>query len=148
MSILREQRAIRLNAVIEAAIEAADHYEEEAERVGDERIARVFADLARRRREMSATIGDHIRRIGDLPFEPDIEAELLHEVASKLRMLTEDGRRVLLEERIDAEADLQWRIKEALKADLPEDTLRVLKNHEDDTKEASVQLKELLAELS
>jgi hypothetical protein len=39
MGILRQEREIRLNAVIEAAIEAADHYEEEAERVGDEAIA-------------------------------------------------------------------------------------------------------------
>jgi uncharacterized protein (TIGR02284 family) len=146
MSILREQREIRLNAVIEAAVEAADHYEEEAERVGEERIARLFADLGCRRREMSETLGDHIRRLGDLPLEPDPEAELLHEVASRIRTATEDPRRVLLEERIEAEDDLKMRINAALKTDLPADTLRLLREYEEDAEAAGTQLSDLLAQ--
>jgi uncharacterized protein (TIGR02284 family) len=148
MSILREQRAIRLNEVIEAATEAADHYEEEATRVGDDRIARLFANLARRRREMSETLSKHIRRLGDLPFEPDVEAELIHEMASKLRAMAEDSRLVLLEERIEAEAELQSRIGAALATDLPTDTLRLLEQYREDTITAQVQLKEMLTYFS
>jgi uncharacterized protein (TIGR02284 family) len=146
MSILREKREIRLNAVVEAAVEAADHYEEEAERVGEERIALLFADLARRRREMSETLSAHVRRLGDLPFEPDLEAEIVHELASRIRTATEDRRRVLLEERIEAEVDLKMRINAALKTDLPANTLRVLKEYEEDAEAAAAQLSELLAQ--
>ena len=146
MSILREQRVIRLNAVIEAAIEAADHYEEEADRVGEERIARLFADLAHRRREMSETLSAYIRKLGDLPFEPDLEVELVHEVASKIRTATDDPRRVLLDERIEAEEDLKMRINAAQKTDLPVDMRRVLKEYEEDTEAAGAQLSELLAQ--
>lgn len=148
MSILREQRAIRLNEVIEAAIEAGDHYEEEATRIGDDRLARLFVDLARRRREMSETMSTHIIRLGDLPFEPDVEAELIHEMASKLRAMTEDSRRVLLEERIEAEAELQSRIGAALATDLPTDTLGLLEQYREDTKAAQVQLREMLTYFS
>lgn len=146
MSIFREQREVCLNAVIEAAVEAADHYEEEAERVGDERIARLFADLGRRRWAMSETLGDHIRKLGDLPREPDRDAELVHEVASRIRAATEDRRRVLLEERIEAEDDLKMRIEAALETDLPAETLRVLDEYKEDTKAAGTQLAELLAQ--
>jgi uncharacterized protein (TIGR02284 family) len=145
MGILRQEREIRLNAVIEAAIEAADHYEEEAERVGDEAIARLFADLSRRRREMGETLSAHIEKLGDLPREPDVEAELVHEIASWFRTITEDARRVLLEERIEAEEDLKSRIRAAREADLPADTLRVLKAYEDDAETAAAELSELLA---
>jgi uncharacterized protein (TIGR02284 family) len=145
MSILREQRLIRLNAVIVAAIEAADHYEEEADRVGEERIGRLFADLGHLRREMSETLNAHVRKLGDLPFEPDLEAEIMHEVASKIRTATEDPRRVLLEERIEAEDDLKMRIGAALKTDLPAKTLRLLKEYEEDTAAAGARLSELLA---
>jgi uncharacterized protein (TIGR02284 family) len=145
MGILRQQREIRLNAVIEAAIEAADHYEEEAERVGDEAIARLFADLSRRRREMSETLSAHIENLGDLPREPDVEAELAHELASRIRTATEDARRVLLKERIEAEEDLKSRIKAARETDLPADTLHVLKEYEEDAKTAAAELSELLA---
>lgn len=146
MSILREQREIHLNAVIEAATEAADHYEEEAERVGDERIAGLFAELGRRRRDMSETLSEHIRRLGDLPHEPDVEAEFIHEVASRIRAATEDPRLALLEERIEAEEDLEARINAALETDLPTDTLQVLKEYEEDTAAATSQLSELLAQ--
>lgn len=146
MSLFREQREICLNAVIEAAVEAADHYEEEAERVGEERIGRLFADLGCRRRAMSETLGDHIRRLGDLPREPDRDAELVHEVASRIRTATEDRRRVLLEERVEAEDDLKIRIEAALKSDLPAETLEVLKEYQEDTEAARAQLAELLAQ--
>jgi uncharacterized protein (TIGR02284 family) len=145
MGILRQQREIRLNAVIEAAIEAADHYEEEAERVGDEAIATLFADLSRRRREMAETMSIHIENLGDLPREPDAEAELVHELASRIRTATEDARRVLLKERIEAEEDLYSRIRAARETDLPADTLSVLKKYEDNAKTAAAELSELLA---
>ena len=144
MGILRQQREIRLNAVIEAAIESADHYEEEAERVSDEAIARLFAELSRRRREMSETLKVHIENLGDLPREPDVEAELAHELASRIRTATEDARRVLLKERIEAEEDLKLRIRAARETDLPADTLRVLKEYEDDAETAAAELSELL----
>jgi uncharacterized protein (TIGR02284 family) len=144
MGILRQQREIRLNAVIEAAIEAADHYEEEAERVGDEAIARLFADLSRRRREMSKTMSAHIEKLGDLPREPDVEAELVHEMASKIRTATQDARRVLLKERIEAEEDLESRIRAARETDLPADTLSVLEEYEDDARTAAAELSDLL----
>jgi uncharacterized protein (TIGR02284 family) len=145
MGILRQEREIRLNAVVEAAIEAADHYEEAAERVGDEAIAKLFADLSRRRREMSETLSAHIEKLGDLPREPDVEAELVHEMASWFRTVTEDARRVLLEERIEAEEDLEARIKAARETDLPTDTLHVLEEYEDDARTAAAELSELLA---
>jgi uncharacterized protein (TIGR02284 family) len=145
MGILRQEREIRLNAVIEAAIEAADHYEEEAERVGDEAIAKLFAALSHRRRDMSETLSAHIEKLGDLPREPDVEVELVHEIASKIRTATEDARRVLLEERIEAEEDLEARIKAARETDLPADTLHVLKEYEDDARTAAAELSELLA---
>ena len=145
MGILRQQREIRLNAVIEAAIEAADHYEEEAERVGDEAIAKLFAELSRRRREMGETLSAHIEKLGDLPREPDIEAELVHEVASKIRAATDDARRVLLKERIEAEEDLESRIRAARETDLPAETLGLLEAYEDDAKTAAADLSELLA---
>jgi uncharacterized protein (TIGR02284 family) len=145
MGILRQEREIRLNAVIEAATGAADHYEEEAERVGDEIIARIFVELSRRRREMSETLSGHIEKLGDLPREPDVEVELLHEIASKIRTATEYARRVLLEERIEAEEDLKSRIRAARETDLPAETLSVLEEYEDDAKTAAAELSELLA---
>jgi uncharacterized protein (TIGR02284 family) len=145
MGILRQEREIRLNAVIEAAIEAADHYEEEAERVGDEAIARLFADLSRRRRAMSETLSAHIEKLGDLPREPDVEAELVREMASRIRAVAEDPRRVLLEERIEAEEDLEARIKAGRETDLPADTLHVLEEYEGDARAAAAELSELLA---
>jgi uncharacterized protein (TIGR02284 family) len=145
MSILREEREIRLNAVIEAAIEAADRYEEEAERVDDEAIDKLFANLSRRRREMSETLSAHIEKLGDLPREPDSEVELIHELASRIRSVTEDARLVLLEERIKREEDLEARIKAARETDLPADTLHVLEEYEDDARTAVAELSELLA---
>jgi uncharacterized protein (TIGR02284 family) len=145
MSILREEREIRLNAVIEAAIEAAGRYEEEAERVDDEAIDKLFANLSRRRREMSETLSAHIEKLGDLPREPDAEVELVHEIASRIRSVTEDARLVLLEERIKREEDLEARIKAARETDLPADTLHVLEEYEDDARTAVAELSELLA---
>jgi uncharacterized protein (TIGR02284 family) len=144
MGILRQEREIRLNAVIEAAIEAADHYQEEAARVDDETIATLFADLSRRRREMSETLRVHIENLGDLPREPDVEAELAHELVSRIRTATEDPRRVLLKERIEAEEDLKLRIRAACETDLPADTLSVLEKYEDDANTAEAELSELL----
>jgi predicted dithiol-disulfide oxidoreductase (DUF899 family) len=94
---------------------------------------------------MGETLSAHIEKLGDLPREPDVEVELVHEIASKIRTATEDARRVLLEERIEAEENLEARIKAARETDLPADTLHVLKEYEDDARTAAAELSELLA---
>jgi hypothetical protein len=66
-------------------------------------------------------------------------------MASKIRTATEDARRVLLKERIEAEEDLKSRIRAARETDLPADTLSVLEEYEDDARTAAAELSDLLA---
>ncbi|HLT01406.1 MAG TPA: hypothetical protein VK001_04475 [Geminicoccaceae bacterium] len=121
--MLRDERQLALNAAIEACLHAAHVHEDSAELIGDN--ASHLRELAATRRRNAETIGEHVRRLGDLPTEPDPEYELATDVISHIKgALAENDRREAIERSKAAEEALATALEEALRQDLPADCRR------------------------
>lgn len=123
--MLRDDRQLALNAAIEACLHAAHVHEDSAQLIEDDTLD--LRQLAALRREHAETIAEHVRRLGDLPPEPDPEYEMAADVISHIKgALAEDDRRQALERSNGAEEVLAAALREALRQDLPPDCRRDL----------------------
>jgi hypothetical protein len=123
--MLRDERQLALTAVIEACLHAAHVHEDGAQLIGDDDAG--LRQLAAARRRDAEKIAEHLRRLGDLPPEPDPEYEMATDVISHIKgALADDNRRQALERSNAAEEALAAALREALQPDLPPDCRRAL----------------------
>ena len=124
---LRDDKQTALNDVIYAVKDSAHHYQQAAEFVSDAGLAELFRTIAGQRETLATELDAHIRRLHDLPREPDPDRETMDAVITRLKAaLTGDERLSVLEEREQAEDELRTCIEAALAQDLPEATQAVL----------------------
>ena len=123
--MLRDERQIALNEAVEASLHAAHVHEHGAELLGEDTLG--LRQLAAQRRRDAEILAEHVRRLGDLPVEPDPEYEVAADVLSQIKAaLAEDQRPLVIERSNDAEEALAAAVREALRHDLPPDTRRDL----------------------
>jgi hypothetical protein len=119
--MLRDERQLALNEAVEASLHAAHVHEHGAELLGDDTPG--LGPLAAQRRKDAEILAEHVRRLGDLPMEPDPEYEVASDVVSEIKAaLAEDQRRLVIERSNDAEEALAAALREALRHELPPDT--------------------------
>jgi uncharacterized protein (TIGR02284 family) len=128
--MLRDDRQVALNQVIEALLNAADVHREGADLLdADPALAGVLRALAQRRQEVARELGEHVRRLGDLPSEPDADLQTAKTVLGWLQAaLAEDRRAEVLQHCRQAEVDLAAKARTALEEDLPPDTSAALEH--------------------
>lgn len=123
--MLRDDRQIALNEAVEASLHAAHVHEHGAQLLGDDTLG--LRQLAAQRRRDAEILAEHVRRLGDLPAEPDPEYEVVSDVVSQIKAaLAEDQRRLVVERSNATEAMLAAALREALRHDLPPDCRRDL----------------------
>ena len=121
--MLRDERQIALNEAVEASLHAAHVHEHGAELLGDDTLG--LRELAAQRRRDAEILAEHVRRLGDLPMEPDPEYEVASDIVSHIKAaLAEDQRRLVLERSNEVEEALAAALREAMRHDLPPDTRR------------------------
>jgi hypothetical protein len=121
--MLRDERQIALNEAVEASLHAAHVHEHGAELLGEDTLG--LRQLAAQRRRDAEVLAEHVRRLGDLPMEPDPEYEAASDVMSQIKaVLAEDQRRLVIERSNETEEALAGALREALRHDLPPDTRR------------------------
>jgi hypothetical protein len=121
--MLRDERQIALNEAVEASLHAAHVHEDGAELLGDDALG--LRQLASRRRRDAEILAEHVRRLGDLPTEPDPEYEVAIDVVSHIKAaLAEDNRAQVIERSNEAEEALAAALREMLRHDLPPETRR------------------------
>jgi hypothetical protein len=118
--MLRDERQTALSGAIEACLHAAHVHQEGADLIGESSAGlRQLAALRRRDAEILAA---HLRRLGDLPKEPDPEYEAAADLLSHIKAaLAEDERAQVVARSQDAEDRLAAALAEALAQDLPSD---------------------------
>ena len=121
--MLRDDRQLALSAAIEACLHAAHVHEDGAQLLGDDTVG--LRQLAAARRRDAEKLAEHLRRLGDLPPEPDPEYEVAADVISHIKgALADDDRRQALERSNAAEQALAAALREALQQELPPDCRR------------------------
>jgi hypothetical protein len=121
--MLRDERQIALNEAVEASLHAAHVHEDGAELLGDDTLG--LRQLAAQRRRDAEILAEHVRRLGDLPIEPDPEYEVATDVVSHIKAaLAEDNRRQVIERSNEAEEALAAALREVLRHDFPPETRR------------------------
>jgi hypothetical protein len=121
--MLRDERQLALNEAVEASLHAAHVHEHGAELLGEDTLG--LRQLAAQRRRDAEILAEHVRRLGDLPTEPDPEYEAAGDVVSQIKaVLAEDQRRLVIERSNETEEALAATLREALRHDLPPDTRR------------------------
>ena len=127
--MLRDERQVAINEVVEALLEAAHVHEQGADLLEDREPKPALRALAERRRQAAVELGEHVRRLGDLPSEPDADVQTARDVLARLQLaLAEDEREEILEHSRAAEVDLAEKVHAALEEDLPADTRMVLED--------------------
>jgi hypothetical protein len=121
--MLRDDRQLALTAAIEACLHAAHAHEDGAQLLGDDSVG--LRQLAAARRRDAEKLAEHLRRLDDLPPEPDPEYQMAADVISHIKgALADDERRQALERSNAAEQALATALREALQQDLPPDCRR------------------------
>jgi aminoglycoside phosphotransferase len=115
--MLRDERQIALNGAIEACLHAAHVHDDTADQIGED--AAGLRQLAARRRQNAEALAAHLRRLGDLPMEPDPEYEAATSFLSHIKAaFAADEQDVLLERSRAAESALAEALRHALSQDL------------------------------
>jgi len=115
--MLRDERQIALNGAIEACLHAAHVHEDGADRSSED--AAGLRQLAARRRRDAETLAAHLRRLGDLPMEPDPEYEVATDFLSHIKAaFAADEQHAVLERSREAENALAEALRQALDQDL------------------------------
>lgn len=127
--MLRDDRQIALNNAIEACLHAAHVHEDGADLISER--ATVLRQLAARRREDAEILAEHLRRLGDLPKEPDPEYQAAADLISHLKAaIVEDERAEVLTRSQEAENALAEALQHLLELELApecrEDVDRIL----------------------
>jgi hypothetical protein len=128
MTMLRDARQVAINQVVEALLEAAHLHDQGTHALDAEPdLARALRALAERRRRAAQELGEHVRRLGDLPSEPDADLQAAKDVLAWVQdALAGDQRDQVLERSRQAEEHLAEQVRAALGEDLPSDTQALL----------------------
>jgi hypothetical protein len=114
--MLRDDRQTALSAAIEACLHAAHVHDDGADLLGEH--AAGTRQLAARRREDAEVLAGHLRRLGDLPREPDPEYEVATDIVNRIKAaLAEDERPLALARSQDAEDALAAALEAVLEHD-------------------------------
>ena len=131
--MLRDERQVALDCVIVNAKRAADSYDDAAAIATDPAMAALFQELSRRRDAMAKELEPHLRALGELPSDPDVESEALGQVWRRVKTtLASDGQAPLLAEAAATEEELARCIDAAVAADLPEAARALLRDFGDE----------------
>jgi hypothetical protein len=115
--MFRDERQTALNDAIEACLAAAHIHEDGAAALGED--AAWLAELGRERCEDATVLGEHLRRLGDLPKEPDPEYQAAADLISHIKAaLAEDERTEVIERSRAAEEAFAAALEEVLKHEL------------------------------
>jgi uncharacterized protein (TIGR02284 family) len=126
--LIRDERQLVLNDIVEHCRKLADHYRENASLAEDPVLTELFMEISRERRAFAAELEDHLRRLGWLPAAPDPDAELVEELITRVKIAwSEDKRRELLAGMLQAEDRLAGLIAAALRHEIPAATNSFLK---------------------
>jgi hypothetical protein len=118
--MLRDDRQTALSDAIEACLHAAHVHEGDADLLGDD--AAGARQLAARRREDAEILAAHLRRLGDLPKEPDPEYEVAADIVTRIKAsLAEDERALALARSQKAEDALAAALEVVLEQDVTPD---------------------------
>jgi hypothetical protein len=124
--MLRDDRQVAINLAVEALLAAAHVHQQGADLVDDQDLAAALRTLAEQRQSAAAELGEHVRRLGDLPSEPDADLQAATDLLARLQVaMAEDERDQVVQRSRHAEEDLAEKVRAALDQDLPADT-RVL----------------------
>jgi uncharacterized protein (TIGR02284 family) len=127
--MLRDDRQVVINLVIEALLDAAHVHEEGAELLEDQDLSAALRALAGQRRRVALELGEHLRRLGDLPSEPDADLQAAKDLLARLQIAMADDQRDQVAQRSrHAEEHLAERVRAALEEDLPAETRAVLES--------------------
>jgi uncharacterized protein (TIGR02284 family) len=125
--MLRDDRQVAINLVVEALLDAAHVHEEGAELLEGEDLAAALRALAGQRRCAAQELGEHVRRLGDLPSEPDADLQTARDLLARLQVAIADDQRDQVAQRSrHAEEHLAERVAAALEQDLPAETRAAL----------------------
>jgi uncharacterized protein (TIGR02284 family) len=128
--MLRDEAVVAVDEVVLACREAARAYQDAAGMVDDPALEACFGALASERAAMACELESHIRRMGDLPSEPDPDRGLVATAVRHLKAaLTSDEELTLLREREHGEDALAQHVAAALERPVPEDTRLLLEEH-------------------
>jgi uncharacterized protein (TIGR02284 family) len=127
--MLRDDRQVAINLVIEALLSAAHVHQQGADLVADEDLAAALRAWAERRRGVALELGEHVRRLGDLPSEPDADLQTATDLLARLQVaMADDERDQVVQRSRQAEEDLTAKVRAALEENLPADTRAVLQD--------------------
>jgi hypothetical protein len=127
--MLRDDRQVALNLVVEALLEAAHIHQEGAELLDGQDLSAELRALAEQRRRAALDLGEHVRRLGDLPSEPDADLQAAKDLLARLQVAMANDQRDQVAQRCrHAEEHLAERVGEALQEDLPADTRALLES--------------------
>lgn len=130
--MLRDDAVVAVDDVVLACREAAQAYEDAAGLVDEPAVKELFAELAEDRASMAGELESHVRRMGDLPSEPDPDRGLVARAVRHIKTaLTSDEQLTLLREREHGEDALARRMAEALQESLPDQTRALLEQYQD-----------------
>lgn len=128
--MLRDDRQVALNQVIEAALSAAHAYEQGAALLEDyPQRATALRARAEQRGRSATMLGEHLRRLGDLPKEPDADLEIAKDLVARVRVaFSEDKGEQVMQLVADVETHLAGSVRGALEQELPADTRAALQD--------------------
>jgi uncharacterized protein (TIGR02284 family) len=127
--MLRDDRLVALNLVVEALLEAAHVHEQGADLLDDHDLEAALRTLAEQRRRAALELAEHVRRLGDLPSEPDADLQAAKDLFARLQVaLAGDQRDQVVQRCRQAEEHLAEKVGAALAQDLPADTRAVLES--------------------
>jgi Domain of unknown function (DUF2383) len=128
VTMLRDARQVAINQVVEALLEAAHLHEQGTHAIdADPDLAGALRALAERRRRAAQELGEHLRRLGDLPSEPDADLQAAKDVLAWVQdALADDQRDQVLERSRQAEEHLTEKVRAALEEDVPSDSRALL----------------------
>ena len=125
--MLRDDRQVAINLVVEALLEAAHVHERGADLLDDQDLEAALRALAEQRRRMALELEEHVRRLGDLPSEPDADLQTAKDLLARLQVAMADDQRDQVAHRSrHAEEHLAETVAAALQQDLPAETRAAL----------------------
>lgn len=118
---IRNDGEAALSELAELCAEVADHYASSATRLGDARLAEMFADLARQHGDLAAELARQLRAMGSLPRAPDPDQETAVELLNAIReMFSSDVATSVLNDKIRREKILADEAEVTLGNPIPE----------------------------
>jgi uncharacterized protein (TIGR02284 family) len=123
---LRDPTESAVNGVKSCAEKSAHLYEDAAKRASDPEVRELFDRVAAERRALTRRLSDEVRSMGELPEDPDPDAEFVHRVVNAVRAFFAEEDRALLEDRERAEAELAEAIESALSVEVEGGLRRLL----------------------